>query len=143
ARYLAARLKAAHGLELPVFVRERVKVHGNIVLRLDPTMAATRGEEAYRLDVGGQGVLVVARTPHGLFNGAMSLLQLATSGSTRQGEVRLAGVQVSDEPRFEWRGLMLDSARHMQSVQEIKDFLDAMALHKLSVMQWHLTDDQG
>ncbi|KAF1711961.1 beta-hexosaminidase [Pseudoxanthomonas sangjuensis] len=52
-------------------------------------------------------------------------------------------MHIDDTPRFSWRGLMLDSARHFQSVDEIKRLLDAMALHKLNVFHWHLTDDQG
>ncbi len=55
----------------------------------------------------------------------------------------LPTLRIEDSPRFAWRGLMLDSARHFQSVDEIKSLLDAMALHKLNMFHWHLTDDQG
>jgi hexosaminidase len=142
ARYLAARLESARGIQLPVFVRERAATHDNIVLRIDPALAAS-GDEAYRLDIGANGVVVAASGAHGLFNGAISLLQLATAAATGANGVSLDAVHIEDAPRFAWRGLMLDSARHMQTVPEIEAFLDAMALHKLDVMQWHLTDDQG
>ena len=143
ARYLAARLESARGMQLPVFVRERVGTQDNIVLRIDPRLAVA-GEEAYVLDIGAHGVVVAARSAHGLFNGAISLLQLATAAAQPERDaVPLHAVHIEDAPRFAWRGLMLDSARHMQSVPEIEAFLDAMALHKLDVMQWHLTDDQG
>jgi hexosaminidase len=136
----------ARGLSLPV----RVVAPGTpaaraIVLRIDPMPSDTEVQvdaEAYQLEIGPRAVLVRARDTHGLFNGAVSLLQLATAGGGR-GAVSLPGLHVEDRPRFRWRVLMLDSARHMQSVEEIKRVLDAMALHKLDVMQWHLTDDQG
>ena len=53
------------------------------------------------------------------------------------------GFQIADRPRFAWRGLMLDVARHFFNKQEVKQFLDAMAMHKLNTFHWHLADDQG
>jgi hexosaminidase len=103
---------------------------------------AAEGEEAYTLEVTPQRVRVSARQAHGLFNGAMSLLQLAAEGAGKD-SARIPAQRIDDHPRFPWRGLMLDSARHMQSPEEIRQFIDAMALHKLDVLQWHLTDDQG
>src|SRR6185312_9645290 len=55
----------------------------------------------------------------------------------------LPGLRIADAPRFAMRGLMLDSARHFQSAAFVRNFIDTMALHKLNVLQWHLTDDQG
>jgi hexosaminidase len=138
AKLLASRLAFARGLDLPA-KRGSVATPA-IVLRLDPK-AKLAGDEGYVLDVAPAGVVVRARAPHGLFNGAMSLLQLATQGG--KGAVAIPAVHIEDAPRFSWRAMMLDSARHMQSVEEIKRYLDAMALHKLDVLQWHLTDDQG
>jgi hexosaminidase len=59
------------------------------------------------------------------------------------GDARVRCVHIEDYPRFVWRGLMLDSARHFQSPEFVKKFIDEMAIHKLNVMHWHLTDDQG
>ena len=143
-RYLDAQLRALRPglLEAPLRIaRADAKAPGAIVLRLDPG-APVAADEGYTLDVDATGVTVRARGEHGLFNGAISLLQwLAASGA--EAPVRLAAVHIEDQPRFSWRGLMLDSARHMQTPEEIKAYLDAMALHKLNVLQWHLTDDQG
>jgi hexosaminidase len=61
----------------------------------------------------------------------------------KQGAVNVPALHIRDQPRFAWRGLMLDSARHFQSVAEVKGLLDQMAQHKLNVFHWHLTDDQG
>ncbi|MBS7456218.1 family 20 glycosylhydrolase [Coralloluteibacterium stylophorae] len=99
--------------------------------------AADGPREGYRLHADAAGVRVEAATEAGLFYGAVTLWQLLDA------EGRMPAVAIEDAPRFAWRGLMLDSARHLQSVEEIKSLLDAMALHKLNVFHWHLTDDQG
>ncbi|GAB3063589.1 family 20 glycosylhydrolase [Stenotrophomonas tumulicola] len=95
--------------------------------------------EGYSLQSSADGVIVRASTEAGLFYGATTLAQLATGGS----DGRVPAVRIEDAPRFSWRGLMLDSARHFQSLGEIKQVLDAMAAHKLNTFHWHLTDDQG
>jgi hexosaminidase len=140
AQYFIARLARARGA--PLKIRAVTSKLPSIVFALDPT-AAAEGEEGYVLDVNGDGVRVSARYPHGLFNGAISLLQLATGDNARPAPLRIPARHIEDRPRFSWRGLMLDSARHRQTPAEIRQFIDAMALHKLNVLQWHLTDDQG
>ncbi|KAF1712126.1 beta-hexosaminidase [Pseudoxanthomonas kalamensis DSM 18571] len=98
--------------------------------------------EAYSLDITADGITIAASSEAGLYYGAVTLWQLLTSGESN-GPVRLPALHIEDAPRFAWRGLMLDSARHFQSVEDIEKLLDAMALHKLNVFHWHLTDDQG
>lgn len=111
-----------------------------IVFAIDPTVSID-APEGYTLDVTSQGVRVAASDERGLSHGATTLWQLISSA---QGPaVRIPAMRIEDAPRFGWRGLMLDSARHFQSVDEIKQLLDAMALHKLNTFHWHLTDDQG
>ncbi len=100
------------------------------------------GPEAYLLEVDGRGARVLASDDAGLFYGAVTLWQLMTA-KPGEGPVRLDPVVIDDQPRFRWRGLMIDSARHFQPVDEIERVLDAMAAHKLNVLHWHLTDDQG
>jgi hexosaminidase len=90
--------------------------------------------EGYRLEITPQRVVVTATTDAGLFYGAVTLWQLLPDAPAQV---------IRDEPVYRWRGLMLDSARHFQSPTFIKSFIDWMALHKLNVLQWHLTDDQG
>lgn len=111
----------------------------SIILRLDE--AAGLPLEAYRLEIDAERVEAVASTASGLFHAATSLVLLMEADA--QGAVELPQLRIDDAPRFGWRGLMLDSARHAQSVSEIKHLIDAMALHKLNVLHWHLTDDQG
>jgi hexosaminidase len=97
------------------------------------------GAEGYQLRSGRDGVTVQAATEAGLFYGATTLSQLLSGGSNGV----LPALRIDDAPRFSWRGLMLDSARHFQSLDEIKRVLDAMAEQKLNTFHWHLTDDQG
>ncbi len=104
---------------------------------------APAGAEAYTLSIRPQGVRVRARTAAGLFYGGVTLWQLLTADGGRSLPVRVKALEITDAPRFAWRGFMLDSARHLQSVDEIKQLLDQMARHKLNVFHWHLTDDQG
>ncbi len=99
--------------------------------------------EAYSLAIGGKGVDIKASTDAGLFYGAVTLWQLMTARTGHDLTIELPAVVINDAPRFGWRGLMLDSVRHYQSPEFIKKFIDAMALHKLNVLHWHLTDDQG
>ena len=100
-------------------------------------------DEAYALTVSPDGARVIARTPAGLFYGSVTLWQLLTVFPPQGGVAQIRAMEIKDAPRFVWRGLMLDSARHYQSPEYIRKFIDWMALHKLNVLHWHLTDDQG
>lgn len=98
--------------------------------------------EAYKLDINAKGATIAAAKRAGLFYGAMSLWQLATPDEAK-GPVALLAASIEDAPRFAWRGLMVDSARHYQSLDTLKAVIDAMAAHKLNTFHWHLVDDQG
>jgi hexosaminidase len=101
--------------------------------------------EGYRLRINPTGASLQAANAHGLFHGAITLWQLLTASMPKQAlRVAVPALRIDDAPRFAWRGLMLDSARHFQSVDEIKQPArrdgPAQARH---VFHWHLTDDQG
>jgi hexosaminidase len=100
------------------------------------------GGETYGLVSAPSGVTITAAKRAGLFYGAMTLWQLAVQDDAR-GPVALPAVSIEDAPRFAWRGLMVDSARHVQSLDTLKAVIDAMAVHKLNTFHWHLVDDQG
>jgi hexosaminidase len=101
--------------------------------------AKTAGlDESYGLEVTPAGVKIAASGRTGYFYGAVSLWQMLS-----EAHGTLAAVSIEDEPRFRWRGLMLDSARHLQSEAFVLTLLDVMAQHKLNVLHWHLADDQG
>lgn len=142
ASYFSSQLARARGMRLQLGPAASATAGAAVVFDLDPA-AAVAADEGYVLDVTRRGVRVSARHPHGLFNGAISLLQLVTAGSPHAARIRVPAQHIEDQPRFPWRGLMLDSARHFQTPEEIRRLIDAMALHKLDVLQWHLTDDQG
>jgi hexosaminidase len=96
--------------------------------------------EGYRLEVTPRRITLEATSYAGLFHAGTTLLQLLPPG---RDAAAIPAVRIEDAPRFAWRGVMLDSARHFQSPAFIRHFIDAMALHKLNVLHWHLTDDQA
>ncbi|RVX45416.1 hexosaminidase [Nonomuraea polychroma] len=115
---------------------------GEIDVRRDPAL----GEEAYRLTVGSRGIEIVAGGRAGAFYAAQSLHQLlphATYRSSAQDSWLVPGVRIDDAPRFSWRGLHLDVARHFFPKREILRLVDLMAMHKLNRLHLHLVDDQG
>lgn len=101
----------------------------------------TRAREAYRLEINPQKIILSAVFEEGVLRGLHTLSQLL--GTRRSDAVFLQPMTINDQPRFRWRGLMLDTARHFFSVDTIKRQLDGMAAAKLNVFHWHLTDDQG
>ncbi|MES1263838.1 MAG: glycoside hydrolase family 20 zincin-like fold domain-containing protein, partial [Peristeroidobacter soli] len=104
------------------------------VLNADEKSGSTEG---YALSVSPKGVTITARAPEGLFYGAVTLWQLITAEAMQGLSVDVPALRITDSPRFAWRGVMLDSARHFQSPEYVKQFIDWMALHKLNVLHWH------
>jgi hexosaminidase len=110
--------------------------------------ASEHGAEGYALTIEPGGVTIRASAPAGWFYAVQTLLQLlapAPAGSLLTSAVgsSLPCVRIVDEPRFRWRGLMLDVVRHMMPLDGLLRLLDTMAAHKLNTFHWHLTDDQG
>jgi hexosaminidase len=100
--------------------------------------------EAYAIDISAdQGIVVKAASRDGLFYGAVTLYQLITSESDPGRVGVLPALKILDEPSLRWRGFLLDSSRHFQPASFIYQLIDLMALHKLNILHWHLTDDQG
>lgn len=99
-----------------------------------------REDESYRIDITSRQVLLSAPTVVGAIRGLETLLQLLDAD--RNGYF-FPGVEIEDKPRFPWRGLLIDVARHFQTMEVLKRNLDAMAAVKLNVLHWHLTEDQG
>ncbi len=97
-------------------------------------------DESYRLTVSADGIALQAATDIGAMRGLETFLQLVVIDGSG---VRVPEAVVYDEPRFPWRGLMIDSSRHFMPVGMVKRNLDGMAAVKLNVLHWHLVDDQG
>jgi hexosaminidase len=106
------------------------------------------GDEGYRLTVNDRQIRLSANKPAGIFYGMQTLLQLCPpemeSDSVRGGMVALVpAVDIMDRPRFGWRGLMLDVARHFFDKEQVKDFIDEMVRYKFNLLHLHLSDDDG
>jgi hexosaminidase len=145
--YLAARLRTATGYPFPVRTNGEA-VEGAIEITTRGAKAGL-GPEGYELKVTSRGISIKAPTQAGLFYGVQTLLQLfppeifaGTPVTNVAWKIPFA-VHIEDQPRFPWRGFMLDVSRHFFSKQEVERVLDEMALHKLNMFHWHLTDDQG
>lgn len=135
ARYLSELLTRTNGFALSVS-KAGATPDAAIVFRRRAGFAP----EAYELNVRPREITVSATSAAGLFYGAVTLWQLLPPGA---GSGRIAAQTIRDAPVYPWRGLMLDSSRHFQSVAFIRSMIDWMAWHKLNVLHWHLTDDQG
>mmetsp|Transcript_482 Transcript_482/g.1260 ORF Transcript_482/g.1260 Transcript_482/m.1260 type:complete len:527 (-) Transcript_482:25-1605(-) len=110
----------------------------------DSLAALPHSDEAYELLVAPGSCVLRALEPHGLFNALQSLLLLLPPRQPPEGQdISIPGTKVLDGPRFQWRGALLDVGRHFFSVEFVKKFIDSLAMHKINVFHWHLTEDQG
>ena len=138
ARFLSEYIQQASGIKTAV-LDKRDKKAAAIVLTIDPKVV---GAEAYRLSVNNKQVTIAASTPAGVFYGIQTLrksLPVQTTGEA----ITLPAVTVADAPRFGYRGMMLDCARHFFPLSFVKKFIDILAMHNMNVFHWHLTEDQG
>jgi hexosaminidase len=143
------------------FLRERLSVPTGrtVTVRRSAPAATVRlvlnsksdpklGPEGYKLSVSPQAVVIRANKPAGLFYGVQTLLQLfpkEIESASRVHNVRWVApcVEITDYPRFGWRGLMFDVSRHFFTKQEVKQFIDDMVRYKYNLLHLHLTDDEG
>lgn len=115
-----------------------------IVLKLDENLTDELGSEGYLLEVEKKAIKITGSNQAGLFYGIQTLRQLLPPDlSEGAGELSLSNVKIKDKPRFGWRAFMLDEARYFKGMDQVKKLLDQMALLKMNVFHWHLTDDQG
>ncbi len=144
----ATLIRPSTGFVIPVIGADSSAPRGAIVLRLDSN--ARGGAEGYELVITTDSVRITAAAPAGLFFGIQTLRQLfPASIEAEQFVIRASQPwtvptgRVVDQPRFAYRGAMLDVARHFFTVDEVQQFIDLLALYKLNVLHLHLTDDQG
>lgn len=139
AKFLAAYISEKTHIAPTTATADKHNQRGNILLRIDPKV---REAEGYRLEVTGRGVVIAGSTPQGVFYGIQTLrksLPILTTAA----EVTLPATVITDAPRFGYRGMHLDCARHFFTVDFIKEYIDLLALHNMNRFHWHLTDDQG
>lgn len=132
---LGESIKLKSDFALPLLELERSD-DAVLVIERDETIE----KEAYRLSVTQNGINIKAGDEAGAYYALQTLRQLS---KYELGVRRVKCCEIEDSPRFKWRGLQLDTARHFWSVDEIKRYLDNMFMMKLNVFHWHITDDQG
>lgn len=143
AEFFAVKMNTATGYQISVGDAEKAD---GIHLAIDPALDVN--DEGYTLEVAPGGVTVKAKTAQGLFYGMQSFMQLLPAEIESPAVVSgiawtAPAVTVKDEPRYAYRGFMLDPCRHFIPVENVKKQLDVMSLFKVNRMHWHLTDDQG
>ncbi len=147
--YLANLLSISTGSDSEIKINNSNDDKNNaIILQIDSNLKEV-GQEGYILNVSNDHILISALKPAGVFYGIQSLRQLLpieieTQSSMKSSyEYSIQNMRIEDYPRFSWRGFMLDESRHFLGKVVVKRVIDLMALHKLNVFHWHLTDDQG
>ena len=135
AQFLADYVKELTGNTLQVVAGTEGK---GILLQVTPNEAQPEG---YQLKVAADKVVIDGGSEAGVFYGIQTLRKSIPAG---QGiNVSLPAVEINDAPRFSYRGAMLDVSRHFFTVEDVKSFIDMLALHNINHFHWHLTDDQG
>ncbi|MGD8427635.1 MAG: beta-N-acetylhexosaminidase, partial [Balneolaceae bacterium] len=148
---LKETIDAATGYNLLIQSDDSYVKDNSISLAIDADTAIYGGDEGYHLSVSKDRVILRAPTPNGLFYGVQSLLQLLPAQIYQSDytlvpqnvEWDIPALEIEDYPRFKYRGMHLDVARHFFPVKFIKRYIDLMAMHKMNRFHWHLTDDQG
>lgn len=138
ARLLGAELRRGTGWAWPVSTASSASIR----LELDAALHESLGDEGYELVSSRTGVRIRAANAAGAFYGTQTLRQLLPATFTN-GALRIGSGTVRDVPRFAWRGLMVDVARHFFALSELKRLVNVMARYKLNRLHLHLTDDQG
>ncbi|MEK2491467.1 family 20 glycosylhydrolase [Kitasatospora purpeofusca] len=142
--YLSKLLAPATGYDLKVVKKAKAP---DKALVLDPGGPASLGAEGYTITSDKNGVVVTAHGAQGLFRGVQTLRQLlpaAVESRSKQSRTwTVAPAKISDAPRYEYRGVMLDVARRFFPVEQVKRYIDEAAAYKINKLHLHLTDDQG
>jgi len=140
---LVQKLNKATGYSLRSIPGDR----GGIQFTLNATPNPALGSEGYTLDASPKQVVITANQPAGLFYGMQSLIQLLPKEIEGQKAATVAwtvpAVRITDQPRFGWRGVMLDVSRNFFTKEEVKRYIDQLAALKYNTFHWHLTDDNG
>ena len=137
ADFLSLYIKQITGLNLQT--TDETTLENVIILKND---YSSDKEEAYKITVDSRSIVIDGSNQAGTFYGIQTLRK-SLAGINSANKILLPACQIEDYPRFGYRGTHLDVARHMFTVEEIKTFIDILALHNINTFHWHLTDDQG
>ncbi|RLD77421.1 MAG: beta-N-acetylglucosaminidase, partial [Bacteroidetes bacterium] len=143
ANYLSGLLSKSLDGKIKI-IDDKLSSANNISLIIDKDIS---GDEEYNLLIENNKIIISGKTAQGIFYGIQTLRQMLPS-SIESGQIKLAKIQINnvkinDKPRFKYRGMLLDVGRHLFSVDFIKKYIDLIAMHKMNVLHWHLTEDQG
>ena len=124
-----------------------IKVSGKVdqvpILSLSKILPAQDDDpETYTLSISDQGIQLQSAGYAGLYYGLETFYQLLTIAETSD-KYEIPFIEIEDTPRFKWRGMHLDVARHFFPTEFIKRYIDLIAMHKMNIFHWHLTEDQG
>lgn len=151
AERFAVFLQKGTGLKVSIRGKQET-VRSEINLSIDKESFEENIKGAYRLRVDSNGIHITGADTQGVFYGLQSLKQLLPPEIFKQNyavypdafsDLKIDFVTIKDAPRFRWRGFMLDSCRHIQPVEKIKQYIDLMALYKMNIFHWHLTEDEA
>ncbi|MBW6459311.1 MAG: family 20 glycosylhydrolase [Bacteroidales bacterium] len=146
---LSQTLSRLTGEEIPVGLLDGKPPKNSVLLAIDNTIARDFGQEGYILSVTPSNIIITAAEPMGLFYGIQTIYQLmpveifSQEQDLVKGNLTIPCVEITDLPTFSWRGMHLDVSRHFFPKEFIKKYIDLIALHKMNVFHWHLTDDNG
>ena len=145
-KVFSEKLKKATGYKLSWVYKDQA--YANIRFVLNKSFDSSLGKEGYRLQVNKNGVQISANNPVGLFYGIQTLGQLLPKEIESKTFVRgvswkIPFANIQDTPRFAWRGMMFDVARHFFTKDQVKQFIDEMVAYKYNLLHLHLTDDEG
>lgn len=136
ARYFQKQVSQSAGFTLAVDNKDAGSVIHLLLTNGDPTAGA------YSLKIVANEIIISSSNRDGVFYGMISLLQMIKD-QPRGESINLSSLTITDTPRYQWRGLMLDESRHFFGMEKVKQILDWMAYYKLNKFHWHLTDAQG
>lgn len=125
---------------LPPIVTGKMQNSNVVVLQIDQSMSNVKG--AYSLSITPNRILIKSQSDEGIFYGIQTLKQLIPIGSTLI-NTKLPALEISDSPKFQWRGMHLDVSRHFFSLDYLKTYIDRLAGYKFNKFHLHLSDDQG
>ena len=140
ANYLQQYLSENYGLKIKI-VYEVNKVNNVISFLIAPAKIDVNDKEKYQLNIDSNSIKIFALDNAGIFYGIQSLIQLLPIEKSRN--LNIPCLQINDGPRYQWRGMHLDCSRHFFTKNEVKKYIDYLAMYKLNVFHWHLVDDQG
>ncbi len=133
--------KLTGGKPMMATKEQRSLIASEILLDIDP--GSDLPASGYRMEVTPKSIRIIGKDAAGAWYGTRTLLQMLPPATGKVTEASVPDLRITDEPRFGWRGMMLDVGRHYFPTEDIKTLLDWMAYHKLNVFHWHLSEDQG